>query len=299
MSNALIGDVSDTAYWLAHLRSVETQRPDALFHDPLAGLLAGDRGKNIANAMPSSSTTGWAIVMRTCIIDDFIQLAIREGADVVLNLGAGLDTRPYRMDLPASLTWIEADYPHMIEYKEQRLSSETSHCHLMRSKCDLADHTARRQLLTDANARAKKLLVLTEGVVPYLSNEEASSLADDLRKLDHVRYWLVDYFSPGLLKLRKRQIGDRMQNAPFKFAPSDWVGLFEKHGWRLRETRYLVDEAQRAGRRIDLPLLAILITKARQVFMSKARREMSRKFAGYLMLEPDAPAGGVSKMTAA
>ena len=299
MSNALIGDVSDTAYWIAHLRSVETQRPDALFRDPLAGLLAGDRGKNIANAMPGPSTTGWAIVMRTCIIDAFIQSAIREGADTVLNLGAGLDTRPYRMDLPASLTWIESDYPHVIEYKEQRLSNETARCHLIRAKCDLADDAARRQLLTDANARAKKLLVLTEGVVPYLSNEEASSLADDLRKLDHVGYWLVDYFSPELLKLRKRRIGDRMQNAPFKFAPSDWFGFFEEHGWRLRETRYLFDEAQRVGRRIDLPMVATLVTIARQIFMSKARREASRKFAGYIMLEPDAPAGGLSKTMAA
>ena len=288
MTNALIGDVSDTAYWIAHLRSVETQRSNSLFRDPLAGLLAGDRGKAIANSMPHPSASGWAIVMRTCIIDDFIRMAIHGGADVVLNLGAGLDTRPYRMDLPASLTWIEADYPHVIEYKQQRLSSEKPRCHLTRIKCDLADDTARRQLLADANARARKLLVLTEGVIPYLSTEEASSLAGDLRKLDHVMYWLVDYFSPELLKFRKRQIGDRMRNAPFRFAPADWFGFFEEHGWRLKETRYLADEALRVGRRIDLPVLATVVTKARQMFMSKAQRDKSRKFAGYIMLEPEA-----------
>jgi methyltransferase (TIGR00027 family) len=288
MSNALIGDVSDTAYWIAHLRSVETQRPDALFRDPLAGLLAGDHGRAIADSMPHPSATRWAIVMRTCIIDDFICRAIREGADTVLNLGAGLDTRPYRMDLPASLTWIEADYPHVIEYKEQRLSKESPRCNLMRTKCDLADDTARQRVLADTDARAKKLLVLTEGVVPYLSTKEAASLADDLRKLDHVRYWLVDYFSPELLKRRQRQIGNRMQNAPFRFAPSDWFGFFEARGWRLRETRYLIDEARRVGRQIELPMLAVLLTKARHMFMSKARREKSKKFAGYIMLEPDA-----------
>lgn len=293
MSNTLIGDVSDTAYWIAHLRSVETQRPDALFRDPLAGLLAGDRGKDIANSMPRPYATGWAIVMRTCIIDDFIRQAIREGVDVVLNLGAGLDTRPYRMDLPASLTWIEADYPHVIEYKQQRLSGEKPRCHLTRAKCDLADDTARRRLLADANARGKKLLVLTEGVVPYLSNEEASSLACDLRKLDQVRYWLVDYFSPELLKLRERRIGDRMQNAPFKFAPSDWFGFFEERGWRLKETRYLTDEAHRLGRRIELPVLVTIVTKVRQMFMPKGRRETFRKFAGYIMLEADVPTARV------
>jgi methyltransferase (TIGR00027 family) len=289
MADTLIGDVSDTAFWIAHHRSTETQRPDALFHDPLAGILAGERGKAIANAMPRPSITAWAVVMRTCIIDDFIRLAIREGADAVLNLGAGLDTRPYRMDLPASLNWIEADYPHVIEYKKQRLSGEQLRCHLLRVECDLADESARRQLLTRVNAEAKKLLVLTEGVVPYLSSDEVAALAHDLRNLNHAKYWLVDYFSSELMKYRQRQIGNRMKNAPFKFAPADWFGFFEGHGWRVREIRYLSEEAHRRGRQIELPLIATLVTNARQMFMSKARREMSRKFAGYILLEPDSP----------
>lgn len=287
MTDTLIGDVSDTAYWIAHHRSVETQRPDALFHDPLAGVLAGDRGKNIADAMPRSFMTAWAIVMRTCIIDDHIRLAIAEGADAVLNLGAGLDTRPYRMDLPASFTWTEVDYPHIIDYKEKTLAQETPRCQLKRVQCDLANATDRQQVLADANARAKKLLVLTEGVVPYLSIEDAGSLADDLRKLDRAKYWLVDYFSPQLLKYRRRLMQERMQNAPFKFAPEDWLGFFKNHGWRCREVRYLADEADRLGRQIQMPPLAQLITSMRWVFMSNARRESFKKFAGYMLLEPD------------
>jgi len=45
MTDTLIENVSDTAFWVAHYRAFETERADALFHDPLAGLLAGDRGK--------------------------------------------------------------------------------------------------------------------------------------------------------------------------------------------------------------------------------------------------------------
>ncbi|MDE3110116.1 MAG: class I SAM-dependent methyltransferase, partial [Acidobacteriota bacterium] len=46
--------VSDTAFWVAHYRAIEGERPDALFHDPLAGVLAGERGRNIAEHMPMS-----------------------------------------------------------------------------------------------------------------------------------------------------------------------------------------------------------------------------------------------------
>jgi O-methyltransferase involved in polyketide biosynthesis len=48
-------------------------------------------------------------MIRTVIIDDRIKLAIGEGVDTILNLGAGLDTRPYRMDLPKTLRWVEFD----------------------------------------------------------------------------------------------------------------------------------------------------------------------------------------------
>jgi len=84
MPDTVIENVSDTAFWIAHYRALESQRTDALSHDPLAGLLAGDRGKTIAAAMPRGSITAWSVVIRTCIIDDYIRSAINEGVDTVL-----------------------------------------------------------------------------------------------------------------------------------------------------------------------------------------------------------------------
>lgn len=144
------------------------------------------------------------MAIRTRVIDEYIRSSISEGVDTILNLGAGLDTRPYRLDLPESLVWIEADYPHIIEFKENRLSQEKPRCRLERVKVDLANLPERRQLFASLNARARKMLVLTEGVVPYLSLEEAGSLADDLRTLDRARYWIVEYISPLNNKYRGR-----------------------------------------------------------------------------------------------
>jgi methyltransferase (TIGR00027 family) len=283
----LIGHVSDTAFWIAHYRAMEGERPDALFHDPLAGVLAGERGKKIADAMPMTFWTGWSVVLRTCIIDDYIREAVASGADVILNLGAGLDTRPYRMELPGSLVWIEADYPHMIEFKEERLAKEKPRCQLERVKIDLADEAARRRMFCEVDARASKMLVLTEGVVPYLDEEQAASLADDLRATEHARYWVLDYFSPEVVKYRGRNgMHQHMQNAPFKFAPDDWWGFFEKHGWRPRDVRYYWQEAQRRKRQLELPWRMRAIFAVRGLFLSKERREAFQKIAGYVMMEP-------------
>ena len=287
MADTLIENVSDTAFWIAHHRAIETQRPDALFRDPLAGVLAGERGKNIAETMPTSFMTGWAVVIRTCIIDDYIRLALAEGVDTVLNLGAGLDTRPYRMDLPSSLLWIEADYPHMIEFKKERLSQETPRCRLERVSVDLTNRVERHRLFEQANARAKKIFVLSEGVTPYLSPEEVASLAEDLKAMDRVCYWVVDYFAPEMIKFRQGRLRQKMQNAPFKFAPKDWFSFFQERGWRVKEIRYLSAEGERLGRKLEVPLRVKLLFLPRALFASPEQRARFKKMVGYVLLEPE------------
>lgn len=280
-----IKDVSDTAFWIASLRAQESERPDALFKDPFAGRLAAERGKRIADAMPTSRMVGWTVALRTRIIDEFILESIRGGVDAVLNLGAGLDARPYRMSLPDSLLWIEADYPHMIDYKESRLERETLRCRLERVRIDLADRTERRQLLERVDGQANEILVLTEGVIPYLRNEDVAALADDLLATSHARLWIVDYFSELALAYRRRQTGRTMENAPFRFAPGDWFAFFERAGWRPRETRYFVEETRRLGREMPVPLRLKLLAILSQLFMSRARRTERARFAGYSLLE--------------
>jgi O-methyltransferase involved in polyketide biosynthesis len=49
----------------------------------------------------------------------------KEGADMVVNLAAGLDTRPYRMDLSSSRLWVEVDLPDLLDYKEEVLKGES------------------------------------------------------------------------------------------------------------------------------------------------------------------------------
>ena len=103
----MIRNISDTARWVAVYRARETERPDAVFRDPFARRLAGERGEQIANSMPLGGDTSWPMVARTYLIDELIREEIEGGADMVINLAAGLDSRPYRLKLPSSLQWIE------------------------------------------------------------------------------------------------------------------------------------------------------------------------------------------------
>ena len=116
-----IQHVSDTARWVALYRAMESERPDALFHDPYARRLAGERGERILASVPKARVWAWPIVVRTAVMDELILWAIeRDGVDTVLNLAAGLDTRPFRLPLLPSLRWIEVDFPDVIAYKREQ-----------------------------------------------------------------------------------------------------------------------------------------------------------------------------------
>ena len=287
MAAPTIEDVSDTAFWIAHHRALESARPDAAFHDPLAARLAGERGRRISDAMQTSRVVAWTVTLRTVIIDDFIREAIASGVETILNLGAGLDTRPYRLDLPGSLRWIEADYPGVIEYKTTMLEGERPRSRLEHVKIDLAARNERRSFLEEVNRSSEKVLVLTEGVVPYLPNDEVASLAQDLRSMEHFRFWVLDYFSPMIVEYRRKSGMDRqMGNAPFRFNPPDWFEFFRQQGWAPSDVRYLLDTAERLRRPMPMPPLRRIFTAAMTLLAPARMKDMWRKSLAYVLLTP-------------
>jgi methyltransferase (TIGR00027 family) len=249
-STGEISHVSDTARWTALYRATETARPDALFSDPLAGRLAGEQGRAIVARSPRTGRNGWWLVARTKLIDDVIARSIAEGCDRVLNLAAGLDTRPYRLDLPSDFTWVEADLPGLLKEKNQLLADQTPRCRLTRTAVDLADTRARNDFLNDALAGATKTLVLTEGLSMYLDDRDIAALSESFTRPE-IAWWMLDFAFPGMRTMMNKQMADLLQNAPFKFAPDNGLAFFEDLGWRVVEAESQFVAAHRFRR---LPL---------------------------------------------
>jgi len=260
-SGPLIRNISDTARWVAVYRARETERPDALFRDPFARRLAGQRGEEIAAAMSAGMKEEWPLVLRTYLFDSFIADHVAQGGDMVVNLAAGLDARPYRMDLPKSLQWVEVDLPEILSYKESILADERPRCALRRVRLDLSDRGARRVLFAELGRLGKNALIITEGLLIYLTAERVASLADDLAEPAGFRRWGIDLTSPALRRMLTKQLGKRLDeaNAPFKFSPEEGPDFFTPHGWRPIDVRSMLKWAAKK-RRVNLffRLLALL-----------------------------------------
>ena len=150
---------------------------------------------------------------------------------MVVNLAAGLDARPYRLTLPSHLQWIEVDLPDLLAYKTEQLARETPRCILERVALDLSNAAARRELFEQLSARAKAVIVVSEGLVVYLAPEQVLALAADF---GHA------YVQPvgarhGVAGAHADDAEDqdlRHAGALFKFAPDEDPAFFERAAWK-------------------------------------------------------------------
>jgi methyltransferase (TIGR00027 family) len=279
-----ISSVSDTAKWVAMYRAMESERPDAIFHDPYARRLAGADGEQILAAMPQSRRWAWPMITRTAVMDEIILRLVHERrVDTILNLAAGLDARPYRLNLPAELHWIDVDLEGILSYKESALASERANCRVEFLKADLRDPSSRRALFERIGASARQALVITEGLLVYLQPDDVIALAQDLAAQRAFRWWVMDLGSPQLLEFLRKTWGNQLRsgNAPMIFAPAEGTAFFAPAGWREAEYHPILDAALRLRR---APKMAWM-WKLLGLLAPKKRREQFKRFSGVVLLE--------------
>jgi len=194
-----ITHVSDTALMVAACRAHETELEDAFVRDPFAARLAGERGLLILRALPHGNILRLGLAIRTRFVDELLLDALAtHPITTVLSVGCGLDTRPWRLDLPSGLRWIEIDFADMLDYKERMMSGEKARCHRERLTTDVNDPLQRRALY-DAAGMAPALMI-TEGLLLYLPAATVNALAAEVGDQSGVAHWISDISTSAFTK---------------------------------------------------------------------------------------------------
>ena len=283
-----IQNVSDTARWVAVYRAMETARPDAIFRDPYAERLAGEHGVKIVEGMKQGRAMAWAMIVRTAVMDEMILARIAQGGvDTVLNLAAGLDTRAWRLPLPPELHWVDVDLPGMTEYKALHMRDEQPVCRYEAIAADLTNVAIRDALFSQLDRTARTMLIITEGLLIYLSPDEVASLTRAIHAMRSARWWITDIASPMLLEWMRKSWGRAVEkgNAPFKFGPEDSAAYFAPLGWRETEYHSKMEEAKRLRREMRMMWFWRFIS----LLMPAKRRAAMRRMSGILLLERTNP----------
>jgi len=228
--------------------------------------------------MSFAEKNSWPFVARTWLIDHVISNQVKLGTDLVVNLAAGLDARPYRMNLPGSLQWIEVDLPEILAHKEDVLRNETPVCQIERVRLDLSDARARRELFSELGHRTNRALVVSEGLLVYLDEKDVTSLGRDLAVARSFQHWVIDLASPALLKMLAKKMGAPLDQAgaPLKFAPREGPDFFVSSGWKPVEIHSVMHAAAKLNR---LPFFLRFIAK-----ISSSAFQAKRPWSGVCLL---------------
>jgi O-methyltransferase involved in polyketide biosynthesis len=196
------------------------------------------------------------------------------------------------MQLPATLQWFEVDLPEILDYKEELLRNEKPVCALERIRLDLSNIAQRRELFAQLGNRSKNALLITEGLLIYLTSDDVAGLAKDLSAPASFQSWIVDIASPGLLRMLARRMSKQLtQAAPFRFAPAEGPDFFLPYGWTPTIVHSLLKHAARLNR---LSFLLKLVSRFPET--EKSRRD--RPWSAVCLLKKRYKKGSLRKINA-
>lgn len=227
----------DSAFWIAAVRARESERPDRLFADPFARELAGRRGFAVMDASErASGGENRFIPVRVRWFDDLTVAAIAAGLRQVVLLGAGLDTRAYRLDMPGDVDWYELDRREVLTGKETVLAGSASRGRRHAVAGDVAGDWL-VPLLDAGFNRGRQTLWLAEGLFFYLTESMIVEMLRGAARVSGTGSLLAaDVIGraglDGPAMRPYRQWCDR-NDAPPPFGSDDPAGLLVAGGWQL------------------------------------------------------------------
>jgi methyltransferase (TIGR00027 family) len=240
-----ISHVSDTALMVAACRALEFDAPDGFVRDPFAARLAGERGMAMLRALPQPEMMRFGIGVRSRFMDELLLEALAsEKIATVLSLGCGLDTRPWRLDVPEELRWIEVDFADMLDYKNALMSAERPRCRREFITADVNDAAQRRNIC--AAVGPAPALMITEGFLMYLPAATVEALAAEAGHTSGITHWMSDITTTAFMKAISMNTPQSVRNmqAPDCLNGEQILECIHGPGWRTAARRsYITDMA--------------------------------------------------------
>lgn len=224
-----------TARLMAHYRALESKSDSPLFIDPFAERLAGDLSSYFGKYVRHSYQSDYPIV-RSYYIDQelLVPWCAREKKSQVVILGAGLDTRAYRLESLGldEHTVYEVDLPTIIRYKEKVLKNEKPLCRLTRIASDLSDPGWKSPLIENGFSPGLPTFWIMEGLLYYLEKEAATAVLKSTAEMSNDASELfADVCVPALSEAR---FGPFLMHFKWGIDIGNIPRFFSSWGWNVK-----------------------------------------------------------------
>lgn len=209
--------VSKTAYYCCGVRMLDAEQRRPLCGDSYAKRFMDAEGLAIFAPFKHEKRATRGNAARHRIIDDWLRAAVRVDPNVaVFTIGAGFDTRPYRI---AGGRWVELDEEPLLTLKEQRLPRSECKNPLERVPVDFATELLADKLRPYQTDRL--CLFVLEGVLMYLPPPAIAQTLRTLRELFPRHELVCDLMRREFLDKHSKGVRDRVEKLGAKFCVTD------------------------------------------------------------------------------
>ena len=195
-------------------RARETKRSDAIIRDEKA-LEMLERIDYDFSRFESTWMSQLGVAVRTEILDraigEFIQ---RNPGAVIINLGAGLDTRHERLD-NGKISWYDLDLPEVIDLKKNFFNETDRYHFISRSLFDFS-------WMGDLHLSGQPVLLIAEGLLVYFPEVKVREIMNELASRFPGGEMLLELLGPALVgKGRFHDTVSKIHGAEFRWSLKD------------------------------------------------------------------------------
>ena len=183
---------SKMAEVVALIRAEESEKPadERICYDPYAICFVSPEVREFMTHDPEKYKTqreqverslpGYSnsIVARVRYFDDVVELSAKDGLEQLVIMGAGYDTRAYRIEELKNVHVFEIDYPDTIKVKKDKIKEIFGFipAHVTYVPADLEVEKLDQRLAESGYDKTKKTLFAMEGLIYYLPSEAVDDL---------------------------------------------------------------------------------------------------------------------------
>ncbi len=254
-------DAAQTAFGPMVIAAVEQSYPEArrIVHDDLAVRMLPPGLRLGARLFSWSALRAWglratekkapgmwgSVLCRKRYADDRVVEAIAAGIDQLVILGAGLDTRAYRLAVPAGVAAFEVDLPANVAFKRERLRDIFGEVpgRVALVPVDFQTDDLAAALETNGLRFDRPIMFVWEAVTQYLTEDGVRGTLRALSRAAARSQLIFTYVRADFLagtdfhgaETIYRDMRLKYDVWHFGLAPEDVGGLLGEYGWAERE----------------------------------------------------------------
>lgn len=191
---------------------------------------------------------------RNSCIEELTLKSLNKGIKQVLVLGAGYDSRAYRLQRKG-VRFFEVDHPDTQRKKRKRFENLAERAKLKFVEADLSQDQLNSILANSGFDQSAPTLVIWEGVSMFLKSRDVSKTLFDLRRLcPKGSEIVVDFLYPDKERQQTQCVAAKSVGEPctFSISPNQLDQFVRRSGWGIEQCIETQELRERFGNPVDV-----------------------------------------------